>query len=137
SSETGVQGRLTGTGERDARPAFTGDPNTVVISEDMTRELEPGHDGIGWLATRGNVPLGYLGDRAKTLKTYPVVNGERVSLPGDRARLLTDGRVELLGRDAVTINSGGEKIFAEEVEQAIKTHSAVVDAVVCGRPSEK
>ena len=61
----------------------------------------------------------------------------RYSVPGDRARLLADGRIEVLGRDSVTINSGGEKIYAEEVENAVKTHGAVYDAVVCGRPSER
>jgi fatty-acyl-CoA synthase len=66
-----------------------------------------------------------------------VVDGVRVSLPGDRVRLLTDGTVELLGRDAMTINSGGEKIFAEEVEAAVKAHPSVADAAVCGRPSAR
>ena len=68
--------------------------------------------------------------------TFPVIDGVRYSVPGDRARLLADGRIELLGRDSVTINSGGEKIFAEEVEAAIAGHPAVADVVVTGRPSE-
>jgi fatty-acyl-CoA synthase len=83
------------------------------------------------------VPLGYLGDRAKTERTFPTLDGVRYSVPGDRARLRADGVLELLGRDSVTINSGGEKIFAEEVEHALKSHPAVFDAVVCGRPSER
>jgi 3-oxocholest-4-en-26-oate---CoA ligase len=136
SSETGTQGRAEGAGEdRHGPPAFARAASTVVISEDMTRILPPGHDGIGWLATAGRVPLGYLGDEAKTARTFPVVEGMRLSVPGDRARLLPDDTVELLGRDSRTINTGGEKVFAEEVEAAVKTHPDVADAVVCGRPS--
>ena len=92
---------------------------------------------MGWLAQTGNIPLGYLGDADKTARTFPVINGVRYSVPGDRARYLPDGEIELLGRDSVTINSGGEKIFAEEVEQAIICHPAVADVVVAGRPSER
>jgi acyl-CoA synthetase (AMP-forming)/AMP-acid ligase II len=136
SSETGTQGRYEGAGQdRPGPPAFARAASTVVISEDMTRILPPGHDGIGWLATAGRVPLGYLGDEAKTARTFPVVEGMRLSVPGDRARLLADDTVELLGRDSRTINTGGEKVFAEEVEAAVKAHPGVADAVVCGRPS--
>jgi len=83
------------------------------------------------------VPLGYLGDPDKTARTFPVIDGVRWSVPGDRARFLADGSIELLGRDAVTINSGGEKIFAEEVEAAMAEHPDVYDVVVAGRPSER
>ena len=83
------------------------------------------------------MPLGYKGDAAKTAATFPVIDGVRYSVPGDRARHLADGAIELLGRDSVTINSGGEKIFAEEVESAIASHPAVADVVVAGRPSER
>ena len=83
------------------------------------------------------MPLGYKGDATKTAATFPVIDGVRYSIPGDRARHLADGAVELLGRDSVTINSGGEKIFAEEVESAIASHPAVADVVVAGRPSER
>ena len=89
------------------------------------------------LAQSGWVPLGYLGDQAKTAKTFPVIGDQRYAVPGDRARLLESGEIELLGRDSVTINSGGEKIFAEEVEGAIAGHPAVFDVVVTGRPSER
>ena len=78
-----------------------------------------------------------LGDAAKTARTYPVVAGTRYAVPGDRARLRADGVIELHGRDSVTINSGGEKIFAEEVEAAVKHHAGVYDCVVAGRPSER
>lgn len=135
SSETGVQGRMLGLAA--GRPTFAREASALVISSDMTEVLEPGHDGTGWLATRGRVPLGYLGDPVKTARTFPVVAGERVSVPGDRARLLPGDVVEMLGRDSATINSGGEKVFAEEVEEAVKGHAGVADVIVCGRPSEK
>jgi acyl-CoA synthetase (AMP-forming)/AMP-acid ligase II len=92
---------------------------------------------VGWFAQTGRVPLGYLGDREKTARTFPVIDGVRYSVPGDRARHREDGSIEVLGRDSVTINSGGEKIFAEEVEHAIKQHPDVYDCVVTGRPSER
>jgi len=107
------------------------------VSADFSRVLEPGDDEAGWLAQYGPVPLGYLGDADKTARTFPVIDGAHYSVPGDRARALADGQIELLGRDSVTINSGGEKIFAEEVEQAIIRHPAVADVVVAGRPSER
>ena len=99
--------------------------------------MSPGDEELGWLAQTGWVPLGYLNDEAKTARTFPVIEGARYSVPGDRARWLADGQIELLGRDAVTINSGGEKIFAEEVEQAISGHPSVGDVIVVGRPSER
>ena len=104
---------------------------------DRTRRLEAGEEEVGWFAQSGRVPLGYLGDREKSVETFPVVNGVRYSIPGDRARLAPDGSVEVLGRDSTTINSGGEKIFVEEVEEVLRRHTDVVDAVVVGRPSER
>ena len=86
---------------------------------------------------RNLIPLGYLGDETKTARTFPIIDGVRWSVPGDRARFLDDGRIELLGRDSVTINSGGEKIFVEEVERALAAHPDVYDVVVVGRPSER
>ena len=116
---------------------FNAGPDTSVAAEDLNAVLEPGHDGIGWLAQRGYVPLGYKGDATKTAATFPVIDGVRYSVPGDRARHLEDGSIELLGRDSVTINSGGEKIFVEEVERALAAHPAVRDVIVVGRPSER
>jgi hypothetical protein len=115
---------------------FSPGPGTVVVSEDLDKVVEPGHDGLGWLAQQGWVPLGYYGDADETARTFPEIGGVRYSVPGDRARHLANGDIELLGRDSVTINSGGEKIFAEEVEGAIAGHPAVHDVVVVGRPSE-
>ncbi len=136
SSETGAQmvsNAATGSQQGQFRPG----PGAVVVSEELDRLLTAGEDTLGWLAQSGWVPLGYLGDQAKTAKTFPVIGDQRYAVPGDRARLLESGEIELLGRDSVTINSGGEKIFAEEVEGAIAGHPAVFDVVVTGRPSER
>jgi fatty-acyl-CoA synthase len=119
-----------------ATATFTPMGDTTVISQDFTHVLAPG-DGVGWLARREFVPLGYLGDAEKTARTFPTIDGVRWSIPGDRARLLDNGSIELLGRDSQTINSGGEKIFAEEVERAVASHPAIYDVVVTGRPSER
>jgi 3-oxocholest-4-en-26-oate---CoA ligase len=137
SSETGAQMSHVSTASSVSTGTFTAGPDTRVVSEDFTEVLGPGHDGNGWLAQQGYVPLGYKGDAAKTAKTFPLIDGVRYAIPGDRARLLDAGAIELLGRDSVTINSGGEKIFAEEVESALASHPAVVDVVVAGRPSER
>jgi acyl-CoA synthetase (AMP-forming)/AMP-acid ligase II len=116
---------------------FIPGPTVRVLDPDRTRFVAPGEDVVGWFAKSGRIPLGYLGDQTKTQATFSAVDGVRYVVVGDRARLRADGMVELLGRDSVTINSGGEKIFAEEVEQALITHPDVVDAVVTGRPSER
>jgi 3-oxocholest-4-en-26-oate---CoA ligase len=137
SSETGAQMTHMSASGAVATGTFDAGPDTFVAAEDLNEILEPGHDGIGWLAQRGYVPLGYKGDEAKTAATFPVIDGVRYSVPGDRARHLADGGIELLGRDSVCINSGGEKIFVEEVETAIASHPAVADVVVSGRPSER
>jgi acyl-CoA synthetase (AMP-forming)/AMP-acid ligase II len=138
SSETGSQAHHMSTRASGASTGtFRMTPNNVVVSENLTRVLAPGDSEMGWFARVGRVPLGYLGDATKTAKTFPVIDGTRCSVPGDRARLRADGTLELYGRDSVTINSGGEKIFAEEVEHALKLHPAVYDAVVVGRPSSR
>jgi acyl-CoA synthetase (AMP-forming)/AMP-acid ligase II len=137
SSESGAQMHHMSLPGAVSAGTFAAGPDTCVIDEDLSRVLAPGHDGIGWLAQRGYVPLGYKGDAAKTATTFPVIDGVRYAIPGDRARRLADGSIELLGRDSVCINSGGEKIFVEEVETAIASHPAVADVVVAGRPSER
>jgi fatty-acyl-CoA synthase len=83
------------------------------------------------------VPLGYYGDAEKTARSFPVVDGVRYVVPGDRTAVEADGSLRLLGRDSVTISTGGEKVFAEEVEQALKHHPGVYDAVVVGMPHER
>jgi 3-oxocholest-4-en-26-oate---CoA ligase len=137
SSETGIQMSHMSMPGAVSTGTFNAGPDTSVAAEELDSILAPGHDGMGWLAQRGYVPLGYKGDAAKTAKTFPVIDGVRYSIPGDRARHLAEGGIELLGRDSVTINSGGEKIFAEEVESALLSHPAVADVVVSGRPSER
>lgn len=137
ASETGIQmNHYSAAGSEAQTAVFSPEPDTTVVDDSRSRVLGPG-DGQGWLARRGLVPLGYLGDAEKTARTFPVIGGVRFSVPGDRAELLEDGRIRLLGRDAVTINSGGEKIFAEEVERALLAHPDIADVVVAGRPSER
>ena len=137
ASESGAQMSTATTAGAEVQPAtFTPQHDTAVVSAELDRVLTPG-EGQGWLARRDLIPLGYLGDEAKTAKTFPTIGGVRWSVPGDRANVLPDGRIELLGRDSVTINSGGEKIFVEEVERAIAAHPSVYDVVVVGRPSER
>jgi fatty-acyl-CoA synthase len=137
SSEGGIQLAHASTKGDVSTGTFGAAPETLVISADRTRVLEPGEDEQGWIARHGHLPLGYLGDPVKTAATFPTIGGVRYSTPGDRAVHRADGVIELLGRDSVTINSGGEKIFAEEVESALRSHPAVYDVVVVGRPSER
>jgi fatty-acyl-CoA synthase len=137
SSEAGGQLSHVSAGASASTGTFPMSPGNHVLSADLDRELAPGEDELGWLAKSGRLALGYLGDEAKTARTYPVINGVRYAIPGDRAKLRADSTIELHGRDSVTINSGGEKIFAEEVEAAIKAHAGVYDCVVAGRPSDR
>ena len=137
SSEAGGQLSQVSAGGTTSTGSFPLSPQNHILSEDLSSELAPGHEGLGWLAKSGRLALGYFHDQAKTEKTYPVVDGIRYVVPGDRARLTADNMIEVHGRDSVTINSGGEKIFAEEVEAAIKAHPHVYDCVVAGRPSER
>ncbi|GAA2426105.1 acyl-CoA synthetase [Actinomadura vinacea] len=133
SSESGFQVTRRGTGNRPFRPA----DGTTVLNADLTRRLEPGEAEVGWLAKGGAIPLGYLGDAERSAATFRVVDGERLVIAGDRARLLADGMVEVLGREATVINTGGEKVFAEEVEAVLRALPGVADALVVGRPSER
>jgi fatty-acyl-CoA synthase len=135
SSESGQQASQI---SRASGGASTGDflpaEGNVILREDLSGLVRPGSDEPGWLARRGSVPLGYYRDAEKTAKTFPVIDGVRYSVPGDRVIPEADGGLRLLGRDSITINSGGEKIFAEEVEHALKHHPSVYDAVVVGTP---
>lgn len=110
-------------------------PDSVVLDDDLN-PLPPGV--VGRLGRRGNIPLRYLGDPVKTAEVFrTAADGTRYVVPGDFARLEEDGRITLLGRGSATINSGGEKIFTEEVEGAIKDHPDVYDAIVVGVPHER
>jgi fatty-acyl-CoA synthase len=133
ASETGPQGRVAHERGEEA-PRLIADDTVAVLGEDF-RPAAPGETGL--LARTGPVPLGYWNDPEKTARTFPVIDGVRWSVPGDRARLEPDGSIVVLGRGSVVINSGGEKIFPEEVEAALKAHPAVFDAVVVGIPDER
>jgi acyl-CoA synthetase (AMP-forming)/AMP-acid ligase II len=138
ASETGAQGASFTSAGGSVGGGFTMDlQHTFVVDDGLTRRLPDDDRTIGWLARTGQIPLGYLGDEAKTRKTYPSIDGVRCAIPGDRAQRNEDGTIKVLGRESVCINSGGEKIFAEEVEQALKRHPAVYDVLVTGTPSER
>lgn len=115
---------------------FTPDATTAVLDDDL-RPLLAGSTQIGRVARRGPIPLGYLGDPERTATTFPVVDGVRWAIPGDLATIDADGRITVLGRGAATINTGGEKVFAEEVEVVLRAHPAVLDAIVVGIPDER
>ncbi|TYQ11985.1 UNVERIFIED_ORG: acyl-CoA synthetase (AMP-forming)/AMP-acid ligase II [Gordonia westfalica J30] len=112
-------------------PRVNADSETHVLREDGT-PVEPGSGEVGVLARSGHVPLRYHNDPEKSAKTFKVFNGVRYSLPGDNAVLEADGSITMLGRGSVSINTGGEKVFPEEVEGALKAHPDVFDTVVVG-----
>jgi acyl-CoA synthetase (AMP-forming)/AMP-acid ligase II len=107
------------------------------LIDDNGNEIEPGSGRSGRLAVGGRLPLGYYKDEDKTRKTFVTIGGERYSVPGDYATVDADGTLHLLGRGSVVINTGGEKVYPEEVEEALKTHPAVADAACVGVPSER
>jgi acyl-CoA synthetase (AMP-forming)/AMP-acid ligase II len=135
ASETGFQGSVAGA-DAEGKPRFTMGEHTMVLDDDGV-PLAPGSGVVGRLARKGYMPLGYYKDEAKTASTFMVINGERWVIPGDMARVEQDGTITLLGRGSVSINSGGEKIFPEEVELALKSHPDVFDVVVVGVPDER
>ena len=115
---------------------FTQAPTTKVFTDD-DREVQPGSDDVGMVAAGGNVPLGYFKDPDKSARTFRVIDGVRYSFPGDFAKVADDGSLILLGRGSQVINTGGEKVFPEEVEEAVKRVDGVVDCLVVGVPDEK
>jgi acyl-CoA synthetase (AMP-forming)/AMP-acid ligase II len=137
ASETGAQGSQASRAGDAASSGSFHVTDSVVLNYDLTGRLEPGTDEVGWVGRPGYVPLGYYKDAAKTARTFPVVGGTRYAVPGDHARLKADGTVVVLGRGSVSINSGGEKIYAEEVEEVLRRHPSVYDAVVVGTPDER
>ncbi len=138
TSETGGQGQMPAWAGQvsGAQPRFHVDEDTVVL-DDGGRPAPPGSGLVGRLARRGRIPLGYHGDPVATAETFVVLDGQRWAIPGDLARVEGDGSVTLLGRGASSINSGGEKVFPEEVEMVLKAHPAVFDAVVIGVPDDR
>ncbi len=136
SSETGNMGF--GHSRHDTRTdTFTLREGGLVLSEDYSHFLRPGEREIGWAAREGRIPLGYFDDPDATRKTFPVVDGKRVVISGDRASLEEDGTLRLYGRDSLVVNTGGEKVFVEEVEEVLRAHPAIADALVVGRPSDR
>jgi acyl-CoA synthetase (AMP-forming)/AMP-acid ligase II len=135
SSETGTLGTEAPGGEKGA-PRFRVGRDTAVL-DDEGHPVAPGSGAVGRLARRGHIPLGYWKDEAKTRATFARIGGERWALPGDLASVDADGGVRLLGRGSLCINTGGEKVFPEEVEAELKAHAAVFDAVVVGVPDPR
>jgi acyl-CoA synthetase (AMP-forming)/AMP-acid ligase II len=115
---------------------FTLAPNAVLLDED-DEVIAPGSDCIGVLAVKGAGPIGYFGDPAKTAATFREIDGERYVVPGDYATVAADGTVTFVGRGSVCINTGGEKVYPEEVEEVIKAHAAVIDCNVVGVPDDE
>ncbi len=111
-------------------------PDARVIS-DVGSDVTPGSGERGRVALRGRTPIGYYKDEAKSAQTFVVIDGDRYSIPGDYATVDLDGTVNLLGRGSQCINTGGEKVYPEEVEECLKLHSAVADAAVVGLPDDK
>lgn len=115
---------------------FIANPTTNVFDEN-DQEVEPGSDRIGMIANGGFTPVGYYKDPEKSARTFRVIDGHRYSFPGDFAKIASDGTLILLGRGSVCINTGGEKVFPEEVEEALKAHPDVYDCLVVGVPDER
>jgi acyl-CoA synthetase (AMP-forming)/AMP-acid ligase II len=141
ASEVGGNGLLLCTKGRTAMlgggPTFKPGEGTVVLDDEL-RRVAPGSQTIGRIARTGHIPLAYYRDPVKSAATFfTAPDGQRYSMPGDFARVEADGQITLLGRGSVSINSGGEKIYPEEVEHAIKSHPDAYDAVVIGVPDER
>lgn len=138
SSETGPQATGSTKSDNANQPTnFQPDAGSTILDKSKSRILPRDDFSVGWLARSGRLPLGYFRDKEKTQKTFFYLEDTRYAIPGDRARWDKSGKINLIGREAATINSGGEKIFSEEVEIALKHHHAVRDTIVCGRPSKR
>ena len=137
STETGHQGSSFPGSETgaDGRPSFAMDARSIVLDDEL-RPIQPGSGTMGRLARSGHVPLGYYKDEAKTRERFVTIDGVRYVLPGDLATVEADGRITVYGRGTNCINTGGEKVFPEEVEEALKAHPAVFDALVVGVADE-
>ena len=136
STEGGIGSSVTTRENPSETAKFAINPGVIILADDG-EILEPGSDKIGLIGTSGLVPTGYYKDEKKSAETFKEINGTRYSFPGDYAKLESDGTITLLGRGSNCINSAGEKIYPEEVEEAIKTHNDVFDCLVVGMPDEK
>ncbi len=136
ASETGGQGRVRRRPDGSGPLRLLTDDHTVVLDDDG-RPVEPGSGVRGRLARTGWIPLGYWNDEEKTAATFPTIDGVRYSVPGDLATVEADGGITVFGRGSMVINTGGEKVFPEEVEAAVKGHPGVFDALVVGVPDPR
>jgi len=136
SSEGSMGTQITMKGVQTETAKFTKTPETKVFTDD-DREVQPGSDDVGMVAAGGNVPIGYYKDEEKSARTFRVIDGVRYSFPGDFAKVAADGSLILLGRGSQVINTGGEKVFPEEVEEAVKRVEGVRDCLVVGVENEK
>ena len=138
SSESPVQALSVTYRGQPAAPAlqFTADDRTAVFDDDL-RPVAAGSGAVGRLATKGRVPVGYFHDADKSAATFVTVDGARWALPGDMATIEADGSIRLIGRGTMCINTGGEKVYPEEVEAVLKSHPGIVDAVVVGVPDPR
>ena len=136
SEAVGMGGSVSAAGTASETAKFSLGPTCAVFTEDG-RRVEPGSGERGLVAVGGNIPMGYYKDEAKSAQTFRTFEGSRWSVPGDWAEILADGTLVLLGRGSVCINTGGEKVFPEEVEEVLKRHSSVRDAVAVGIPDTR
>jgi acyl-CoA synthetase (AMP-forming)/AMP-acid ligase II len=136
SEALGMGSSISAAGAEAHTASFRLGPLAKVIDE-LGNDIEPGSGQAGRLAIGGRIPLGYYKDEEKSAKTFVTIGGGRYSVPGDYATVEADGTLHLLGRGSVVINTGGEKVYPEEVEEALKTHPAVVDAACVGVPDER
>jgi len=134
----GLMSRTESTAGEEIKPArFAVSDRVKVLDEHTDREVARGSDDVGMVAVTGRIPLGYFKDEAKTNATFRVVDGVRYSIPGDYATVDADGTIRLLGRGSACINTGGEKVYPEEVELALRAHPGVLDCVVVGVPDDR
>lgn len=136
SEAVGLGASASAAGAEAQTAAFMLGPNTAVFTDDG-RRVQPGSGERGLVAVSGFLPMGYYKDEEKSAKTFRIMEGVRWSVPGDYAEVNADGTLKLLGRGSVCINTGGEKVFPEEVEEALKRHATVRDAVVVGVPDPR
>ena len=137
SSETGAQGTARMAADSDARAAFAPMDDTTVVLDDDLQPVPPGSSQVGRVARTGHIPLRYHGDPEKTAKTFVELDGRRWVITGDMATVADDGTINLLGRGSGCINTGGEKVFPEEVESVLRERDDVYDVLVVGAPDER
>jgi acyl-CoA synthetase (AMP-forming)/AMP-acid ligase II len=136
SEAVGMGGSLAGGGASAHTAEFALGPGARVVGPD-DRDVQPGSGEVGMIALPGYIPVGYYKDEEKTARTFRTIDGVRYTIPGDCATVDAEGKIRLLGRGSVVINTGGEKVYPEEVEEVIKRLPGVADAVCVGVPDER